>query len=239
MNTNGTDVGSPELIVVVAVGVLATGRLRPCDHPVRPSRHRFRRPDPGHRLLGSGQLPAQQRAVHPRRYPTARRAVGALISLSLAQAAIAACAVSVAVIGTRLLWFYSVPYTVRFLDRRPQQRDRRITAPQRLPRAWAGMRGAISPAAALTVPAVTAEGHVVEQRDAVGPPLPGPFDAVRACGASNPPCFRSSGTRSGTCATPAASDRVPRRGKTQGLVSGRRRGRSSAGRWSTRRARRA
>ncbi|MGW3984319.1 hypothetical protein [Streptomyces mirabilis] len=64
-------------------------------------------------------------------------AVGALTSLSLAQPAIAACAVSVAVIGTRLLWFYSVPYTVRFLDRRPQQRDRRITAPQRLPLAWA------------------------------------------------------------------------------------------------------
>ncbi|MFF2426354.1 hypothetical protein [Streptomyces mirabilis] len=27
---------------------------------------------------------------------------------------------------------------------------------------------------------MTAEGHVVEQRDAVGPPLPAPFDAVRA-----------------------------------------------------------
>ncbi|MFD7000358.1 cation:proton antiporter [Streptomyces mirabilis] len=81
-------------------------------------------------------------------------AVRALTSVSLAQAAIAACAVSAAVIGTRLLWFYSVPYRVRFLDRRPQQRDRRITAPQRLPLAWAGMRGAISPAAALTVPAV-------------------------------------------------------------------------------------
>ncbi|MER6376717.1 cation:proton antiporter [Streptomyces mirabilis] len=164
---------------------------------------------------------------------------GASTSLSLAQAAIAACArerrcdrdtAAVVLLG---------PCPVRFLDRRPQQRDRRITAPQRLPRASAGMRGAISPAAAPTEPAVTAEGHVVEQRDAVGPPLPAPFDAVRACGASNPPCFRSSGTRSGTCATPAASDRVPRRGKTRGLVSGRRRGRSSAGRWSTRRARRA
>ncbi|MFF2515884.1 cation:proton antiporter [Streptomyces sp. NPDC058086] len=94
-------------------------------------------------------------------------AVRALTSVSLAQAAIAACAVSVAVIGTRLLWFYSVPYLVRFLDRRPRQRDRRSTAPQRLPLAWAGMRGAISLAAALTVPAATAEGHVVEQRDAV------------------------------------------------------------------------
>ncbi|MFD4554549.1 Na+/H+ antiporter [Streptomyces sp. NPDC058469] len=94
-------------------------------------------------------------------------AVRALTSVSLLQATIAALAVSVAVLGTRLLWFYSVPYLVRLLDRRPQQRDRRITAPQRLPLAWAGMRGAISLAAALTVPATTAEGRIVGQRDAV------------------------------------------------------------------------
>ncbi|MFJ3308394.1 cation:proton antiporter [Streptomyces sp. NPDC086549] len=92
---------------------------------------------------------------------------GALTSVSPLQATIGAVAVSVAVIGTRLLWFYPVPYPVRFLDRRSQQRERRITAPQRLPLAWAGMRGAISLAAALTLPAATAEGHVVEQRDAV------------------------------------------------------------------------
>ncbi|MEV0470417.1 Na+/H+ antiporter [Streptomyces prunicolor] len=94
-------------------------------------------------------------------------AVRALTSVSLVQATLAALAVSVAVLGTRLLWFYSVPYLVRLLDRRPQQRDRRITAPQRLPLAWAGMRGAISLAAALTVPATTAEGRIVGQRDAV------------------------------------------------------------------------
>ncbi|MEV5533154.1 Na+/H+ antiporter [Streptomyces prunicolor] len=94
-------------------------------------------------------------------------AVRALTSVSLVQATVAALAVGVAVLGTRLLWFYSVPYLVRLLDRRPQQRDRRITAPQRLPLAWAGMRGAISLAAALTVPATTAEGRIVGQRDAV------------------------------------------------------------------------
>jgi CPA1 family monovalent cation:H+ antiporter len=88
-------------------------------------------------------------------------------SVSLLRATIVGLAVSVAVLGTRLLWFYSVPYLVRLLDRRPQQRDRRITAPQRLPLAWAGMRGAISLAAALTVPATTGEGHLVGQRDAV------------------------------------------------------------------------
>lgn len=94
-------------------------------------------------------------------------AVRALTSVTLVQATIAAVAVSVAVFGTRLAWFYSIPYLVRLLDRRPQQRDRRITAEQRLPLAWAGMRGAISLAAALTVPAATAEGHDVGQRDAV------------------------------------------------------------------------
>ena len=94
-------------------------------------------------------------------------AVRALTSVSLLQATTAGLAVSVAVLGTRLLWFYSVPYLVRLLDRRPQQRDRRIPAPQRLPLSWAGMRGAISLAAALAVPATTADGHAVGQRDAV------------------------------------------------------------------------
>ncbi|MGW7422028.1 cation:proton antiporter domain-containing protein [Streptomyces sp. NPDC054813] len=90
-----------------------------------------------------------------------------MTSVSLVQAAFAALAVSVAVIGTRIAWFYSVPYLVRLVDRRPRQRERRITGRQRLPLAWAGMRGAISLAAALTVPATTAGGHVVGQRDAV------------------------------------------------------------------------
>ncbi|MEU6192079.1 cation:proton antiporter [Streptomyces sp. NPDC047061] len=94
-------------------------------------------------------------------------AVRALTSVSLLQATLAAVAVSVAVIGTRIAWFYSVPYLVRLLDRRPRQRERRITGRQRLPLAWAGMRGAISLAAALTVPATTAAGHVVGQRDAI------------------------------------------------------------------------
>ncbi|MFD7621513.1 cation:proton antiporter [Streptomyces sp. NPDC059802] len=94
-------------------------------------------------------------------------AVEALTSASVVQAILAAVAVSVAVVGTRVAWFYSVPYLVRVLDRRPRQRDRRITALQRLPLAWSGMRGAISLAAALTVPATTSEGQAVGQRDAV------------------------------------------------------------------------
>ncbi|MFF4656337.1 Na+/H+ antiporter [Streptomyces sp. NPDC001381] len=94
-------------------------------------------------------------------------AVRALTSTDLVQAVAVAAAVSAAVVGTRFLWFYTVPYAVRVVDRRPEQRERRIGAAQRIPLAWAGMRGAISLAAALTIPTVTAEGRPVEHRDAI------------------------------------------------------------------------
>ncbi|MEU8105684.1 Na+/H+ antiporter [Nonomuraea muscovyensis] len=114
-------------------------------------------------------------------------AVRGLSSFSLPRALLLALGVSVAVIGVRTLWFYTVPYVVRLLDRRPSQRERRISARHRLPLAWAGMRGAISLAAALSVPTVTAQGSPVQDRDAIvfittvvilitlvllGPPLP-------------------------------------------------------------------
>lgn len=60
--------------------------------------------------------------------------------------------VTLVVVGTRLLWMYTVPYAVRVLDRRPEQRLRRVGARQRSPVAWAGFRGAVSLAAALAVP---------------------------------------------------------------------------------------
>ena len=94
-------------------------------------------------------------------------AVTALSSVSLVQATKAAVVISTVVFGTRLVWFYTVPYLVRLMDRRAQQRTRRITAAQRLPLAWAGMRGAISLAAALTIPVVAEDGRIVQQRDAV------------------------------------------------------------------------
>ncbi|WP_328862886.1 Na+/H+ antiporter [Streptomyces sp. NBC_00306] len=94
-------------------------------------------------------------------------AVRALTSISLLQAAGIAAAVSATVISVRIAWFYTVPYLVRLIDRRPQQRERRISARQRLPLAWAGMRGAISLAAALAIPATTTDGRPLEQRDAV------------------------------------------------------------------------
>jgi CPA1 family monovalent cation:H+ antiporter len=61
------------------------------------------------------------------------------------------------VVGTRLVWFFTVPYLIRAVDRRPVQRTRRMGAQQRLVLAWSGMRGAVSLAVALALP-FTIEG---------------------------------------------------------------------------------
>lgn len=82
-----------------------------------------------------------------------RGAVENLASTSVRAAVAAALMVAATVIGTRLVWMYSVPYLVRPLDRRPAQRARRLSARHRLPIAWSGFRGGISLAAALAVPA--------------------------------------------------------------------------------------
>jgi CPA1 family monovalent cation:H+ antiporter len=76
-----------------------------------------------------------------------------------------AAAVSGVVIVTRLVWFFTVPYLIRALDRRPSQRARRIGARPRLVMAWSGMRGAVSLAAALALPLQTDAGAHFPQRD--------------------------------------------------------------------------
>ena len=60
--------------------------------------------------------------------------------------ALAICGVTVLV---RIVWFFTVPYLVRAIDRRPSQRARRTPARNRLVVGWSGMRGAVSLAAAL------------------------------------------------------------------------------------------
>jgi monovalent cation/hydrogen antiporter len=81
-----------------------------------------------------------------------RGAVEGLTSVSPAGAAVAALLVALTVIGTRLVWVNTTPYLIRALDRRPQQRLRRLNARQRFPSGWAGFRGGVSLAAALAVP---------------------------------------------------------------------------------------
>jgi CPA1 family monovalent cation:H+ antiporter len=62
-----------------------------------------------------------------------------------------AAAVSVTVVLTRIAWGHSVVFVIRALDRRPQQRARRGDWRTRTIIAWAGMRGAVSLAAALAL----------------------------------------------------------------------------------------
>jgi CPA1 family monovalent cation:H+ antiporter len=60
--------------------------------------------------------------------------------------------VSLAVIATRLIWVFTVPYIIRALDRRPSQVARRTTWRVRMVMGWSGLRGAVSLAAALALP---------------------------------------------------------------------------------------
>ena len=76
-------------------------------------------------------------------------------------------AVSAVVIFTRGVWFFTVPYLIRLLDRRPAQRSRRVGARPRVVIAWSGMRGAVSLAAALALPLRTDHGAPFPDRDLI------------------------------------------------------------------------
>jgi CPA1 family monovalent cation:H+ antiporter len=71
------------------------------------------------------------------------------------------------VIGVRFAWLLTMPYVVRALDRRPQQRVRRVGVRQRIVGGWAGMRGAVSLAAALALPLETDSGAPLPDRDLI------------------------------------------------------------------------
>jgi CPA1 family monovalent cation:H+ antiporter len=75
--------------------------------------------------------------------------------------------VCVAVIGTRFAWLFTMPYLVRAIDRRPQQRERRVGAAERVVAGWAGLRGAVSLAAALALPLETDAGNPLPDRDLI------------------------------------------------------------------------
>jgi monovalent cation/hydrogen antiporter len=81
-----------------------------------------------------------------------RRALAGLTSYSIATAVRYTLLIGATVFGTRLAWSNVTPYVIRALDRRPQQRLRRVGFRQRQPNAWAGFRGGVSLAAALSVP---------------------------------------------------------------------------------------
>jgi CPA1 family monovalent cation:H+ antiporter len=94
-------------------------------------------------------------------------AVRGLSSVDLTRGLIAVAVVSGVVIGTRFVWLFTTPYLIRLLDRRPQQRLRRVGARGRVLSAVAGFRGAVSLAAALAVPQTVASGAPFPGRDLI------------------------------------------------------------------------
>jgi monovalent cation/hydrogen antiporter len=78
-----------------------------------------------------------------------------------------ALAISALVVAVRMTWFFTVPYLVRLLDRRPEQVTRRVHPRQRLVLGWSGMRGAVSLAAALALPLETEAGRAFPQRNVI------------------------------------------------------------------------
>jgi Na+/H+ antiporter len=94
-----------------------------------------------------------------------RTVVDGLAGRSASTLAGYALVVSAVVIVTRLVWFFTVPYLIRLLDRRPAQRARRVGPRARFVLGWSGMRGAVSLAAALALPLKTQSGAPFPERD--------------------------------------------------------------------------
>lgn len=96
--------------------------------------------------------------------PSILDTVSRIDEATLAGYALATIAV---VVGARFLWMFTVPYAIRAIDRRPSQLARRVGAAPRVVMAWAGMRGAVSLAAALSLPLETDAGAPFPERELV------------------------------------------------------------------------
>jgi monovalent cation/hydrogen antiporter len=93
--------------------------------------------------------------------------VGGLAGLPAREVVGYAAAVCAAVIATRFVWSFIVTMLIRAIDRRPSQRARRASWRNRIIGAWAGMRGAVSLAAALSLPLRTHSGAPLPGRELI------------------------------------------------------------------------
>jgi monovalent cation/hydrogen antiporter len=94
--------------------------------------------------------------------PSILDAVAEINPLTLAGYALATIA---AVVGTRFVWLFTMPYLIRAIDRRPSQVERRVGPAPRIVFGWAGLRGAVSLAAALALPLETDAGTPFPDRE--------------------------------------------------------------------------
>jgi Na+/H+ antiporter len=75
--------------------------------------------------------------------------------------------VSLAVVGSRLLWMYPGAYLPRWLSRRIREQEPRPSLAKVTILAWAGMRGVVSLAAALALPLTLPSGAAFPQRNLI------------------------------------------------------------------------
>jgi monovalent cation/hydrogen antiporter len=75
--------------------------------------------------------------------------------------------ISFTVVSVRMLWQFTAVYVIRAIDRREVQRLRRSRWQERAVVGWAGMRGAVSLAAALAVPLETDSGAPFPERELI------------------------------------------------------------------------
>ena len=87
--------------------------------------------------------------------------------LSAAELAGYAALVIGVVLACRFAWLFTTPYLIRLIDRRPQQRARRVGPQARIVIAWSGMRGAVTLAAALALPLTTDAGAALPERELI------------------------------------------------------------------------
>ncbi|MGY4744941.1 Na+/H+ antiporter [Streptomyces sp. ATMOS53] len=97
----------------------------------------------------------------------AQSAVRSLNGDDLTHALIAVGAVSAVVVAARFVFLFTVVYLIRLVDRRSQQRLRRMNHRARVVSAMSGFRGAVSLAVALSVPTVLDSGAPFPDRDMI------------------------------------------------------------------------
>lgn len=93
------------------------------------------------------------------------RATGELAQRDLGMGIGAIAAVTGVILAVRFAYLFATVYLIRLLDRRPKQRDRRMSDGARVISGLAGFRGAVSLAAALAVPATLVNGAPFPGRD--------------------------------------------------------------------------
>jgi len=97
----------------------------------------------------------------------AQSAVRGLVSTGLAHGLLVAVVVCAVIVAVRFGFLFTSPYVIRVLDRRPQQRERRLSGRPRALMSAAGFRGAVSLAAALAVPHTLPSGAEFPDRDLI------------------------------------------------------------------------